>query len=282
MGAIPAQLAEGLEIRTGAPVATIGPHAVSIESGELIRSRAVVVATSGLLDEPASGWNGVTCVHFDAPATPIPGPWLVVNGEGGPVNNLSVPSEVAPGYAPPGRSLVAVSVLGGRRARSRRGRAAVARLVRSSRHGLAASTLAQHPARVARVPGGSALHAARPPRGRPLCVRRPSRAPVAERCDGVRAASRRSGSRRPRLANPPGPPRRRRAPEPARRGRFRHTRRSPTKEVVPDDCHRFLRTASRTARRVARAPLSFRTPDGPRPLARSSARRFHVSEDERE
>ena len=76
MGAIPAQLAEGLEIRTGTPVATIGPRAVSAESGELIRARAVVVATAGLLDEPASGWNGVTCVHFDAPAAPIPGPWL--------------------------------------------------------------------------------------------------------------------------------------------------------------------------------------------------------------
>ena len=28
------------------------------------------------------------------PRRPIPGPWLVVNGEGGPINNLCVPSEV--------------------------------------------------------------------------------------------------------------------------------------------------------------------------------------------
>ena len=90
----------------------MGPNAVSLESGEQLHARAVVVATSGILDEPRHGWNGVTCVYYDAPSAPVPGPWLVLNGEGGPVNNLCVPSEAAPGYAPPGRSLVSVSVLG--------------------------------------------------------------------------------------------------------------------------------------------------------------------------
>ncbi len=69
-----------------------------------MRADAVVVATAGLVDEPAHGWNGVTCVYYDAPQTPIPGPWLVVNGEGGPINNLCVPSEAAPSYAPAGRA----------------------------------------------------------------------------------------------------------------------------------------------------------------------------------
>ena len=112
MGAIAGQLGEGLEIRRGTAVATVGPNAVSLESGEQLRARAVVVATAGILDEPRHGWNGVTCLYYDAPAAPVPGPWLVVNGEGGPVNNLCVPSEAVPGYAPPGRSLVSVSVLG--------------------------------------------------------------------------------------------------------------------------------------------------------------------------
>ncbi len=112
MGSIPAQLAEGLDVRTRAAVATVGPHAVSLESGEPFRADAVVVATAGLIDEPAHGWNGVTCVYFDAPAPPIPGSWLVVNGEGGPINNLCVPSEVAAGYAPPGRALVSLTILG--------------------------------------------------------------------------------------------------------------------------------------------------------------------------
>jgi glycine/D-amino acid oxidase-like deaminating enzyme len=112
MGSIASQLAEGLDIRKSTAVATVGPHAVSLESGEPLRADAVVVATAGIVDEPAHGWNGVTCVYYDAPSSPIPGPWLVLNGEGGPVNNLCVPSEVAPAYAPSGRALVSVTVLG--------------------------------------------------------------------------------------------------------------------------------------------------------------------------
>lgn len=112
MAAIAAQLAEGLEIRMGAAVAAVGPHAASLETGEQFRADAVVVATAGIVDEPAHGWNGVACVYYDAPQSPIPGPWLVVNGEGGPINNLCVPSEAAPSYAPPGRALVSLSILG--------------------------------------------------------------------------------------------------------------------------------------------------------------------------
>jgi glycine/D-amino acid oxidase-like deaminating enzyme len=112
MRAIPGQLAEGLDIRRGTGVATVGPRAVSLESGEQLRAEAVVVATAGLVDEPPHGWNGVSCVYYDAPQAPIPGAWLVVSGEGGPVNNLCVPSEVATGYAPPNRSLVSLTVLG--------------------------------------------------------------------------------------------------------------------------------------------------------------------------
>ncbi len=112
MGAIPAQLAEGLEIRRGAAVATVGPRAVSLESGRQLQADAVVLATAGLVDEPGHGWHGVTCVYYSAAASPIPGPWLVVNGEGGPINNLCVPSEAAPRYAPPGRSLVSATILG--------------------------------------------------------------------------------------------------------------------------------------------------------------------------
>lgn len=112
MGAITSQLAEGLDVRTGTAVASVGPNAISLETGEQLRAAAVVVATTGLVDEPRHGWNGVTCVYYDAPAPPIPGPWLVVNGEGGPINNLCVPSEAAPSYAPAGRALVSLSLLG--------------------------------------------------------------------------------------------------------------------------------------------------------------------------
>jgi hypothetical protein len=43
----------------------------------------------------------------------VRGPWLVLNGDGtGPINNLCVPTEVHPNYAPPGQALVSVTVLG--------------------------------------------------------------------------------------------------------------------------------------------------------------------------
>ena len=40
-------------------------------------------------------------------------PMLVLNGEGdGPIHHLSVPSDVQPTYAPPGQSLISITVLG--------------------------------------------------------------------------------------------------------------------------------------------------------------------------
>ena len=84
-----------------------------------MRARAVVVATdpreaSRLLGtEIPAGFHGTTCVYFAAEKTPVDEPLLVLNGEGkGPINHLAVPSEVAAGYAPPGASLISVTVLG--------------------------------------------------------------------------------------------------------------------------------------------------------------------------
>ena len=74
MGAIPAQLAEGLEIQRGTGVATVGPGAVSLESGEQLRGEAVVVATAGLVDEPPHGWNGVRASTTTPRRRPSPAP----------------------------------------------------------------------------------------------------------------------------------------------------------------------------------------------------------------
>ncbi len=113
MHAIPAQLAEGLDVRTGARVTKVEARSIT-EGGKRRAAHAVVVATSGIVDEPDYGWNGVSCVAFDAPRAPLRGPWLVLDGEGsGPVNNLCVPTEVSPAYGPSGRALVVASVLGG-------------------------------------------------------------------------------------------------------------------------------------------------------------------------
>ncbi len=113
MQAIPAQLAEGLDVRTGVRVKAVGPGSVTLEDGSSVDASAVVVATAGLLDDAPDGWNDVSCVYFAAPRSPVDGPWLVLGEADGPVNNLCVPSEAAPSYAPDGMALVSATVLGG-------------------------------------------------------------------------------------------------------------------------------------------------------------------------
>jgi len=122
MEAIPRQLAAVIpaeSIRLNSRVVRAEAGRVTLESGEELRSRFVVVATEGptavkLLGDPiSSSGQGVTCIYFAAPRPPVELPMLVLNGDGiGPVNNLCVPTVVAPSYGPPGQSLVSVTVLG--------------------------------------------------------------------------------------------------------------------------------------------------------------------------
>ena len=123
MGAIPAQLADRLpagSLRSGARVVEVGKNRVVTSSGDELVGAAVVVATEAptshrLVGVPPVRPAGrhVTCLYFDAPSPPVRGPYLVLDASGtGPVNNVVVPSELGPGFAPPGRALVSVSVLG--------------------------------------------------------------------------------------------------------------------------------------------------------------------------
>ncbi len=121
MRAIPQQLAAKLPrgtLQTMAPVESLEPGQVVLDTGEQIAAQAIVVATN----EPAAArlcggrqpkrGQRVACVYFAADEPPIEEPILILNGDGrGPVNNLCVPSQVAPGYAPAGRSLVSVTAL---------------------------------------------------------------------------------------------------------------------------------------------------------------------------
>ena len=55
----------------------------------------------------------MSCLYFAAKKPPIDEPILVLDADRqGPVNNLCVPSNVAPTYAPPGGSLISATVLG--------------------------------------------------------------------------------------------------------------------------------------------------------------------------
>jgi len=122
MGAIPEQIASRLPggtVRTGARVESIQKEEVVLHSGETIKARALVLATEGpevarlLGDQERPGSRSVTCVYFAADEPPFSEPLLVLNGEGkGPINSLCCPSSVAQNYAPKGKSLVSVTMIG--------------------------------------------------------------------------------------------------------------------------------------------------------------------------
>ncbi len=131
MGEIPRQMAAALPdgvIRLGARVEEIGEDGVRLAGGEVLRARAVVVATdaatagrlTGLIDEAEPvRWNGVACLHYAARSAPVDEPVLMLNGEGeGVINNLTVMSAVSGDYAPEGRHLVSVSVVDDEAARA--------------------------------------------------------------------------------------------------------------------------------------------------------------------
>lgn len=122
MAEIPRQLAAPLPssaIRLGSRVVAIDDTGIRLESGEVLSSKAIVIATeaNGLekllgRGDPPSPSNSVTCLYFTAPTAPVNEPILALNGEGtDPINNLSVLSAVSPDYAPPGRHLISISVI---------------------------------------------------------------------------------------------------------------------------------------------------------------------------
>jgi phytoene dehydrogenase-like protein len=122
MGAIPQQLAETLppgSVRTGCRVESIRQGKIVLTSGETIKGQAVVLATEGpatarLAELPLRGRSrGELCLYYTARRPPVAKPYLVLNGEGtGWVNSLTVPSVVAPTYAPAGQHLVSVVIIG--------------------------------------------------------------------------------------------------------------------------------------------------------------------------
>lgn len=126
MGAIPAQLAAGLPAGTvelGAAVRHVAPGRIVMADGRERAAREVIVAVGApaarrLLPAAFTGpWRsrqmkGTTLIAFAAERSPLDQPVLVVSAEDGPIDNLTVPSDVAAGYAPAGAALVTVSLRG--------------------------------------------------------------------------------------------------------------------------------------------------------------------------
>ena len=118
MQAIPDQLAAGLDVRLGTAVQRVRADGVELAGGEALPARAVVLAVGEpaaarlLGGEVGSRQRRVSCLYYAADRDPIGEPVLVLDGDGdGPVNNVSEPSSVVGGYAPPGASLISASVV---------------------------------------------------------------------------------------------------------------------------------------------------------------------------
>ncbi len=122
MEAIPRQIGSSIQpgrFRFGSKVQTVREGGVTLETGEELSCRKVVLAVEAHEVErllglpPRTVSRGESCLYFSAAEPPLREPFLVVNAEGrGPINNLCVPSQVAPTYATKGRSLVSVTVIG--------------------------------------------------------------------------------------------------------------------------------------------------------------------------
>ncbi|MFM8791663.1 MAG: protoporphyrinogen/coproporphyrinogen oxidase, partial [Solirubrobacterales bacterium] len=122
MGCLAAQLASRLpegSISLDSPVEEVSSDSLRLADGDSHRANAVVVATdersaARLLDRPDPGPGSVTaCLYFDAPEEDVSSRTLFLAGKDrGPVNEVAIPSSIARGYAPPGRSLVSASAVG--------------------------------------------------------------------------------------------------------------------------------------------------------------------------
>ncbi|BFU46337.1 NAD(P)/FAD-dependent oxidoreductase [Krasilnikovia sp. MM14-A1004] len=121
MAALPAAVAGPLpypQLLIGARTLSVSPGLVVTDGGE-IHARTIIVATdpataASLLPAlPRPRMHGLTTYYFGTAEPPIGEPTLLIDGDRREIiANTVVVSNAAPEYAPPGRSLIAASVVG--------------------------------------------------------------------------------------------------------------------------------------------------------------------------
>ena len=124
MQAIPDQIAAHLspgQIRLNTPVEKIAGKTIFLRNGETILADKIVIATDArnaarLLGEtPETVFNATDCLYFtsDTPLRHSGEPYLMINANTNElIDHLVVLSDMAPSYAPAGKTLISVSVVG--------------------------------------------------------------------------------------------------------------------------------------------------------------------------
>ena len=121
MQAIPSQMGQSLPHKStllNTHVTRVTGTAIETSSGDHINADTVIVATDGpsaetLIEVPYPSYKGSTCIYFCADKSPGIRDYLALNGTGyGPINSLCIPSNVSMSYAPNGKSLISITVLG--------------------------------------------------------------------------------------------------------------------------------------------------------------------------
>jgi phytoene dehydrogenase-like protein len=119
--ALPNLLAEHIgrsHIRLNASVNSISREEVTLDNGDSYRARQVICAVDTMsatqLGSPEQTMHHLaSCtLYFSAAKAPFHEPLIVLNGESGPIATLAVLTNVQPSYAPPGRSLIAITLIG--------------------------------------------------------------------------------------------------------------------------------------------------------------------------
>jgi protoporphyrinogen oxidase len=116
---IPEQIAKNLYIGTvklNTKVVRIDENRVYLENGDKLYGEKIILATDGFQADKLLGktpdrkFNSTTCTYFSADKSPLKEKMLALNpNRASMVHNLCVPSDIAPNYAPEGKSLISVS-----------------------------------------------------------------------------------------------------------------------------------------------------------------------------
>jgi protoporphyrinogen oxidase len=128
MQAIPEQIKGHLspeQIRLNTKVERIDGNKVFLKDGEVIESDKIVLATDAttaarlLGEEPKTEFNGTTCFYFESnsPLNLDGEPFLIINSNKNELIDHILPvSDVMPSFAPKGKTLISVNVVGKREA----------------------------------------------------------------------------------------------------------------------------------------------------------------------